>query len=54
MSAPPLAPVVGAIGPTVFAVLTWGSIALVGLAFGYVVWALLQARRKSPAGEAEG
>lgn len=41
MSAAGLAPVVGPVGPTAFAVLTWGSILLVAAAFGYVVQTLL-------------
>lgn len=47
MSAPGLVPVAGAIGPTSFAVLTWGSIAVVVLAFVYVLWALVLADRTS-------
>lgn len=46
MSATGLAPGVGAIGPTGFAILTWGSIVLVAVAFGYVVRALLTDRRR--------
>lgn len=38
MSAIGSATAVGAIGPTGFALLTWGSILLVAVAFGYVAW----------------
>lgn len=34
----------GAIGPSGFAVITWGSILLVAVAFGYVVRGLLADR----------
>ena len=54
MSATALAPVVGAIGPTGFAAIAWGSIALVVAAFAYVLWALVQARGRSSPGRADG
>ena len=39
-----LIPVTGTIGSTGFAILAWGAIFLVFIAFGYVVWALLTDR----------
>lgn len=47
MSASGLIQVAGAIGPTGFALLTWGAILLVIVAFGYIVWALLTDRSSS-------
>lgn len=37
----------GAIGPSGFAVITWGSVLLVAVAFGYVVRRLLLDRRRA-------
>ena len=36
--------VTGAISPTGFAVVVWGSISLVTVVFGYLVWTLLRDR----------
>lgn len=47
MTALGLPPIVGAIGPTGFALLAWGALLLVIVAFGYVVWALLADRTGS-------
>lgn len=44
MSAFGLGPVVDTIGPTTFAVFTWGSVLCVVVAFGYIVRALLEGR----------
>lgn len=41
MSALALATSPGVIGPTGFALLTWGSLLLVAVAFGYVAWTVL-------------
>lgn len=42
-----LIPLARAIGPTGFALLTWGAILLVLIVFGYVVWALLTDRQRN-------
>jgi hypothetical protein len=34
-----------AIGPTLFAILVWGSIGSVLIAFGYIAWLLVALRR---------
>lgn len=39
--------VVGAIGPTGFALMAWGSILVVGVAFVYIAWTVLADRRET-------
>lgn len=39
-----------ALGPTAFAVLAWGSLALVGIVFGYELYAILREVRDGSAG----
>lgn len=41
MSPLSLIPAAGAIGPTSFAIVVWGSILVVTAVFGYIAWAVL-------------
>lgn len=41
--------VAATLGPTSFAALVWGAIALVALGFGYVVWTLVADSRRDRA-----
>jgi len=38
---------IAAVGPTGFALIVWGSIALVAVVFGYVIWALFSDRQQN-------